>query len=562
MTTVAYDAGPALARANQRIRELEQFLIWEDQLFAHQDLIPGVKLTMRELRRHPPEETADNLSPAPIEIWRIAKNTGVSEKTTGKNIAALHEHQVLQREEDFDPKAQKTQISVKLLDPFFHPRAIKFPERPKSGYHPPKPTCMKCGNELEIETAVLCPTCKRKHIVSSRPATAEDTELTERYNNLVRIDEQLSDTSDKMSDVSPAPEEETSDRIHIFQSEEVSNAFPDTPLTQDEQVAAAHLFLAIAGPGPKPEHVVMSKNGPGKYFTEHRALRLDDAYRHFRGVRTVGATLQHPDLQTRAIGDDADNAEDFERLKACALHLAQAGFKPIVAPSPVTNDEHAGGGHLWVIFDSLVNVYAARKTLCYYAPRLAESKEYWPNAEVEGINSRIRLPGGKYVKPGFEAWCPLYDAHEGNGTARVLLAFQSPSERLIICQKPDPPKPEPPPLLHTQPLRRGVVYLGESLTKQIIDDFNEHTTWQQLLGQPDSSGKYLASWRNDKTPNVSIHPTTDKAKDFSTKAWLDKAMDKYQVYCFIQGGQNWQEFRRTDLARRCKEVEQQERRAS
>jgi hypothetical protein len=43
----------------------------------------------------------------------------------------------------------------------------------------------------------------------------------------------------------------------------------------------------------------------------------------------------------------------------------------------------------------------------------------------------VRLPGGKYVRPGFAEWSKLYDvsgqelAHDGKSAARVLLAYQT-----------------------------------------------------------------------------------------------------------------------------------------
>ena len=61
------------------------------------------------------------------------------------------------------------------------------------------------------------------------------------------------------------------------------------------------------------------------------------------------------------------------------------------------------------------------------APELAQMTEFWPGpANVTGWNS-IRLPGGRYVAPGFSAWCKLYSAdgkelaHDGMSAARCCL---------------------------------------------------------------------------------------------------------------------------------------------
>jgi len=65
-------------------------------------------------------------------------------------------------------------------------------------------------------------------------------------------------------------------------------------------------------------------------------------------------------------------------------------------------------------------------------------KESWPSPS----NHKVRLPGGKYVKPGFAAWCHLYDAYgkllatDGQGAARILLDYQTPAD--IVPEYPEP----------------------------------------------------------------------------------------------------------------------------
>ncbi len=53
-------------------------------------------------------------------------------------------------------------------------------------------------------------------------------------------------------------------------------------------------------------------------------------------------------------------------------------------------------------------------------------------------------PGGKYLKPGFAAWCKLHDAHgtriaeDGQSAARVLLAYQTPADLVPASPDADP----------------------------------------------------------------------------------------------------------------------------
>jgi len=235
--------------------------------------------------------------------------------------------------------------------------------------------------------------------------------------------------------------------------------------------------------------------------------------------------------------------------------LEQAGFKPILEESPVEEGAHVGGGHLWVIFDRLVDAYSARQTMLSIAPMLAESKEYWPNG-----SARVRLPGGRYIHGGTDAWCKLSDAygtklsHDGAGAADALLSMQSPSSlvrkyekktELVLMQQPARSKPEP----------QGGAYLDKDVSRYVIEEFNAAHSWGEIAdmaGGFDRKGYFSACWRGDRTPNVYVHTDTDRACDYSSSAWLGtKCMDKYQVWCLIQSGQGWQEFRRKDLAQRC-----------
>ena len=198
---------------------------------------------------------------------------------------------------------------------------------------------------------------------------------------------------------------------------------------------AAHLLLDIAGPAPA--HIEMSRAGPKKYYTVARALTLDDARDHLCGRRTLGALCSRPDGQARALAYDADTPEHWQLLQQAARQLAEAGYKPLLEPSP-----RGRGGHLWLIYTALVDGLAARSAAHAIAPQLAQIAEYWPGLpEVTGWN-RVRLPAGRYVAPGFSAWCHLYDAHgtllarHGLGAAFILLDMQTPTE-VVPALPPD-----------------------------------------------------------------------------------------------------------------------------
>ncbi len=328
-------------------------------------------------------------------------------------------------------------------------------------------------------------------------------------------------------------------------------SFPDTPPIvepildpQELERQAAQLLVAIAG--EHTQHIEMIPT-PQKYTTVKSSLTQDDLLKHLQGMTTKGVFNRSLDGMTRAIWFDPDNPEEWQICRDAAQELAVADdFKPILAPSP-TNGEHAGGGHLWIIFDAEVDAYSALQTLYQYVPRLKAIKDFWP-----GGGKNARLPGGKYVAPHFEAWCHLFDEHmqNGIGTAAMLIERQTPASVVIDYPKPEP-TPEP---QRAQPAARQGGYLDKDLAKQVTADFNASHSWVDLLGQPNSSGKYGASWRNDHNPNVHVYADTDLAYDHSTNRLFDRPFDKYDCWCMLQGGQNWEAFRKQDLAQRCAQL--------
>jgi hypothetical protein len=186
---------------------------------------------------------------------------------------------------------------------------------------------------------------------------------------------------------------------------------------------AVRLLVDIAG--PDPVHIEMSARGPKKYYDVSRVFDERDGYAHLLGYRTKGATLRHPGGMTRSLCYDADTPGHWQLLQEAAQVLAESGSIPLLEVSPVGR-----GGHLWIIYSGLVSADQARGNVVERAPRLREIAESWPGAGSR--TSKVRLPGGKYVQPGFSQWCTLTDAYgtllatDGRSAARVLLDYQTP----------------------------------------------------------------------------------------------------------------------------------------
>jgi hypothetical protein len=147
-------------------------------------------------------------------------------------------------------------------------------------------------------------------------------------------------------------------------------------------------------------------------------------------MKTRGATLRHPGQLTRALAFDTDvdhRHPGWWSLLGAAQDLAEVGYRVLLEPGP-----SGRGGHLWIIFDDLVDARAARSHVVRLSPILGDVGEYWPGLEWARSWNKVRLPGGKYVTPEFTAWCMLYDANRqllsehGMASARVLLEHQTP----------------------------------------------------------------------------------------------------------------------------------------
>ncbi len=120
-----------------------------------------------------------------------------------------------------------------------------------------------------------------------------------------------------------------------------------------------------------------------------------------------------------------------------AQHLAAVGYRVLLEPSPAGR-----GGHLWVIFDALMDARAARHHVCELAPILADVREYWPGPAHALKWNKVRLPSGRYVSPACSAWCKLFDsngrelARNGLEATSVLLTYQTPAS-IIPLLPPD-----------------------------------------------------------------------------------------------------------------------------
>ena len=242
-------------------------------------------------------------------------------------------------------------------------------------------------------------------------------------------------TKNQERQVADSDEQGTPDDEFIGQEPGSPPARPSgsTPNDLDELMQnAATLLVEIAG--TEPVHIEMSSRGPMKYYEVKRPFGIEDARAHLAGKKTKGAMVRRSDGMTRALCYDADTDDDWLALREAAHLLASAGYTPLVEDSPVGR-----GGHLWIIYTDLVDARCAHRHVCELAPMMQAIKEYWPGPG----NHKVRLPGGRYVKPGFSQQCKLYDfiggqvAANRQEAARALLTMQTPAS-IVPANPPDP----------------------------------------------------------------------------------------------------------------------------
>ena len=605
-TALAQDDAPKLAaalqRAEARIRQLEQEnsalhneIRWIDKLLAVPASImsPSHKVTLRAAVKAYQQATPDENGLVQIESWKLCKTVGQSKQTFLDNLTYCTEQLGIltkkrERLVDSVTNDYTTNLSIGVAPLLARPHEYKAPTpRNHGGERRLCPhcqsdrlqrkvtiTCMDCGSLLDEtislvnQASQLDDSQKRQDHHQAENVQVEDDQepapdthvnLTPFKTNV--LERQLDDSALPEQEPATPPVGESVDRVGIpgIQRQEASpDAFsdlksehssgdeqhhvqaslstPDTLRQADILACAAKLLLEIAG--PEPVHIEMSDRGPKKYYDVHRAITEQDSRAHLKGCKTKGACLRHPGGMTRALCYDADTPQDWDTLRTAARFLTYGDFCPLLEPSPVQDDEHAGGGHLWIIFTDLVKASWAHQRALQYAPMLREIKECWPSPR----NHKVRLPGGKYVKPGgFAHWCSLSDAHgkplatDGQSAARVLLDYQTPAE--IVPEYPVPedvgqcPGPEPSSNTDHRPQacseKNGIScheiqryetqpggdqhwrhqyshHLWFHFTPaQLSAWYNERHKVEDIL-PPEKNGMGLASWRGEQTASVGL----------------------------------------------------------
>lgn len=360
-----------------------------------------------------------------------------------------------------------------------------------------------------------------------------------------------------------------------------SPGFPSRYRSSKDAIIRRMLCVA----GDLPRHITMRSTGPRKYierpnekYPEPAPVTPELLRSHLDGKITLGSWVANRDGRTWAVLWDADDAERWEDLMSAGRKLLASGAKPISERSPVKGD-HAGGGHLWLVFREPVDPKAARATAEKHAPELAEFPEFWPRAGA------VRLLGGYYRRGETSAWCEaaaLRDPEHWVTSWNAAALASSEETPAGWVTEPAPPELEddapytPPAELDTREIIRAerpepeawrdpewLAKYGAArrflpwaaLPKHAINWFNALNDVRTILPkQP--NGYALAIWRGERTASVAYLPH-NRWRDYGANR-TQPGGDAFEAYALVTYGDGRRDHALADVFRQMVSAAQQE----
>ncbi len=438
---------------NQRYHTLKQYISWEDTLFENPNLGPGHKLEIRAIRRAVQRgKVKDAAGRTRINLTKCGEEIGASSDTLSRGLKFLAQCGVIP-DKKLTPEIQENGEQWKRWYISLNEELLQTPDK----IEPPTPRnhggdrtyiCSQCGKRHIIKRKVvtlICKDCGKESTLSDdsidlSPVEQDAACPTDTDKNFC---EQGRNLPDVLKPVTPPLDRKMrSGSDNEDQNDQVDPHL--VTLAASEMETATALYLDIAG--ADPGHIEMIPKKAQKWTKLHHQLTRSDIEAHISGEKTIGTRLYHEDGTTRAFLVDADTEQDLVLLREGARKLAGVGFFPLLDSPPAARPHQVEGyhdvsEHGLVVADARVDKKAGWAEICRIAPEWGQLKERWPALAEHPVGNRVRLPGGKYVMPGFTEWCTLTSvadgemASDGNDQARMLLSHQTPASLI-------PPLPE------------------------------------------------------------------------------------------------------------------------
>jgi hypothetical protein len=542
----------------------------------------------------------------------IAKRLGIHPNTVSKSFKNLETHQLIQRSYTYDEEKQREYLDIALT-----PIHLSQPQRlqdktlrkmTKAGTKT-KQKVPQGNVSIDPSTSTLsCPSCGSEDLVitcrdcGTSGTVGEYEQGPQIDNETLTVESETTTPLNKICVVESinAHQDSTVQDIALVEYD-LSEGTQDSVPTEIVQDIVADL---LASPDPQPEEspqqapVIPSdqKISPGKVIAAQLCCRIghgqiiwatgsrkaSDKYRAKpKGYRPniraylmgdpdhiYGSYLLREDGTTYVLAFDFDEKERalHEKHETLLQQLARAGASAVYWPRLDNR------GHLEIYFDSPVDPQAAWLWCISVCPDLEGVGEVYPvkTPSCDKWNEPLSWPlyqrRGRIVTPcqpkTIFATNPdqvLMPALKIREIAQLLSQAVTPAALVPPLPESLREKEQPRAIQRTQARPAETATLSDAdIAKIVIADFNKSTTWEELAdrcGGMTRDGKFRAVWRVEDTASVAVDKDGRCACDHGRTAGFPKKFDKYECWCLIEGGLG---YKKTDLARRCKEYREQQ----
>ena len=503
----------------------------------------------------------------------IAKRLGVHANTVSKCFKNLERHQLIKREYIFDEEKEREYLDITITDIHLtQPQRLQDKTLRKVAEAGKKE---QQTQQTDAEALPLtCPACESSDVIAvcRTCGTSGDIQNFTLQGQMATFITRVSDNTEKETppllnkiyvDTNNAPQESTivveSDPVlltSIVESVLTEMKQPEvspTPQTPGKQLVSwltkriGHGKIIYATGSPDTAKKYLAK--PADYSPDFKKHLLGDKEHMY------GSYLLRDDGTTYVLAFDFDTKEEalHDKHEILLTTLAHAGASPIYW---LRQNKR---GHLELYFDQPVDPDAAHAWCIQVCPELAFVEEVYPSGEKR--NNPISWP--MYQRKGTTVLlCQPKAALAVNPQNILAPEFGMKAIATLISQAITPASliPERRVTIAQLSLERAVTAPSQEqqplsdtdIARMVIAEYNKTTTWEEIIalcGGANRDGKFNAAWRGETSNSVKVDADGQYACDYGRTAGYPKKLDKYEIYCLVNGGRD---FKKKDLAERCR----------
>ena len=558
-----------IQRQQEIIRALRNELDWERRLFSNTSLKPPDKLIL--WKTTPPEvkrgQVIEQAEERKLYITGLADEVGISSDTFGSRLQRIAETtQAFTHRREREPAQDGTPVWRVYVAPTPQLSSPETIELPKTGQGHGGKRVKRCINpecestNLVEKRLVICADCgtvqsESIHIVNS----PDDTTLQDDGSLNEEQEQETTRPQDDGSLEDPKISCEPGRNLPAI----------DEPITTPPSLEVLPGVILPAGNplnGFSLEDWLRRRMGQGQTIYSTGKVETGDKYLshpvgHVLNIQAYlagqlahiyGSPLRLSDGRTWVLCFDFDDKQPELDAHHLDYLVALAG----AGAAPVYWRRRPGRGHLEIYFDRPVDPRSAYAWVIGVCPELASAAECYPYSGKH--NGRVSWP--LYQRIGNAVTeCPAEVMWLGDQAAIESTGIQSDRIRLtwLLSQAVTPaalipPLPPDEPtheataprggLLEKAMLRCTAGSFDADVAKEVIKVWNDSHTWEQIADV--RNGRFLASWRNERTPSVVIDSDGCYACDYGNHGQWPKKVDKFEAYCLINGLDKKRELRR------------------